>query len=275
MKKIFKHIGHFFFQKKRKQGKTIIKICKLPFPIKESKIKQLRQQLEVWEKLHIATSGFWDDLWYIKKYAHDFDRQKALDYWYKTGWKKGESPSKYINVEFCKNACGMNPISAYLSKDTIFFPDNKNNYKSKNDKERVKAYWDGKKQRKAKSVIYTCITNDYDHISEIQAYGYINPEWDYVCFTDNQEDIKRKKVGIWEIRPLQYSKSDVSRNNRWHKMHPHILFPDYEESIYLDANINILTDFLFKEIRHLNTSIVLPRHFKNVYLFRIWRCVAS
>ncbi len=96
-----------------------------------------------------------------------------------------------------------------------------------------------------------------------------------MCFTDNEEHIAKKRIGIWEIRQLQFNQSDVSRNNRWHKMHPHILFPEYEESIYIDANINILTDFLFKEIKKIGASFVLPKHFKNLCIYHEYKDVLA
>ena len=291
----------FFYQKKiTKSGKTRIKILRIPVPVQilkkilklvysvktisktEKRVRILgikfkikreisaEDRIKMLEKNMIAQSPFWDALWYIKKYNHQMNRYEALDYWYSKGWKKGESPSKYINLDYCRGAFDeVNPIICYMSKDEKrgFFPDDKNNYKTDNDFERISQYLDYKKTRKAKSVVYTCITNGYDNIYELEAYGYINPEWDYVCFTDNQDEIKAQRIGIWEMRPLQFDKSDVSRINRWHKMHPHILFPEYEESIYIDSNINILTDFLFKEIKRLNQPFVLPRHFKNMCIY--------
>ncbi len=274
----FRKIRRFIYRKKiNKNGEIVVRICKIPtsnflwfikkiFSIERTSLNKgvmnilfikfnihyklsLKNRIEIYEKQLIATSKFWDDLWYIKQYNHRFNRIQALDYWYKKGWKKGEAPSPYINVKYCFKACeGINPIIAHQTNSLVFFPDNKNNFKSDNNLQKITEYLEYRKNRKAKSVIYTCITNDYDDIHELETYAYINYDWDYICFTDNENDIKAERVGIWQIRPLQYNKSDVSRNNRWHKMHPHILFPEYKDSIYIDANINILSDFLFNEI---------------------------
>lgn len=97
-------------------------------------------------------------------------------------------------------------------------------------------------------VIYTCITGNYD---ELNNHSYINSNWDYVCFTDDLS-IKNKKHLIWKIKPLIFSKTDNVRINRWHKIHPHVLFPKYKRSIYMDANINILNNKFFNDI---NTAI--------------------
>lgn len=148
-----------------------------------------------------------------------------------------------------------------------------NKYKSDSDEQTISEYLKYKKTRKAKGVLYTCTTNDYDDIYEIKTYKYIDKDWDYVFFTDNEEHIKLGQIGIWEVRPLQYTELDNTRNNRWHKLNPHILFPDYEQSIYIDANIVILTDHLFKQIEKKNLSFILPKHFKNKCIYQEYKDV--
>ena len=103
------------------------------------------------QKEIVANSPYWDDLWYVQKYGYDFTREEALDYWCRYGWKNGESPSKYINMEACLSTCPkMNPIVAYHSKQVLFLPDYKNNYKEENDAQRIKEYLEYKQTRQAK-----------------------------------------------------------------------------------------------------------------------------
>ena len=111
----------------------------------------------------------------------------------------------------------------------------------------------------SKAVIYTCLTGDYD---ELLAPGFINPDYDYVCFTDNPKMVEKKFIGPWQVKPLQFSELDNGKNNRWHKMHPHILFPDYESSIYIDSNVNVKTDKIFEYVAALPEGcfIALPHH---------------
>lgn len=226
------------------------------------------------DKKIIQESKFWNPLWYVQQYGYNFTRQEALEYWYRKGCKKGESPSKYINVKHCKIACGgLNPIIAYLDKELVFYPDNKNNYKEENDAERIKEYLEYKPTRQAQGVVYTCITNDYDDLREIEIYKYIDKNWDYVCFTDNQEHIKSGQIGIWEIKPLQFDKLDNTRNNRFHKLNPHLLFPQYNQSIYIDSNINILTSYLFDEIKCRNLNLLLPQHFNRLCIYQEYSAV--
>lgn len=103
-------------------------------------------------------------------------------------------------------------------------------------------YQDFKEKRKAKGVIYSCIVGNYD---ELKTHKYINFDWDYICYTNNK---KIKSDGIWEIKPLEFDKLDDTRNNRWHKLNPHILFQNYEKSIYLDGNVRILSKDFFDSL---------------------------
>ncbi len=100
------------------------------------------------------------------------------------------------------------------------------------------------KNNKKIGVIYTCITGGYDSLIN---HAYIDQNWDYVCFTDNLS-IGNVDNSLWQIRPLVFDKYDNIRKQRWHKIHPHILFPDYEKSVWLDANINILNKDIFADI---------------------------
>jgi len=129
-----------------------------------------------------------------------------------------------------------------------------------NADETIKRYIEHQEHRKADLVVYTCITNDYDNIHEISAHRYVNLDADYVCFSDNDTLVKQRRVGIWQIRPLQFRELDSTRNNRWHKFMPHMLFPEYKRSIYIDANIDILTPWLFEEFEKRQIPFMLPRH---------------
>lgn len=139
----------------------------------------------------------------------------------------------------------------------------------------INNYLANKKTRKASSVIYTCVTNGYDDIREIACPGYINPDWDYICFTDDAEDIAAEHIGIWEIKPLAFNQLDNTRNNRWHKMHPHVLFPEYKESIYIDANIDILSQYIFKATHEINKPFILPMHPTRTCIYKEFELVLS
>lgn len=108
-----------------------------------------------------------------------------------------------------------------------------------------------------KGVIYTCITGNYDTPSIPE---YVNPEFDYVCFTDSKELQRTQYFGVWKIKPLEFDTLDNTRNQRWHKTHPHILFPEYNLSIFHDSNITIRSNWIFDEIEKKKIDLIIPEH---------------
>ncbi|MCR5639679.1 MAG: DUF616 domain-containing protein [Lachnospiraceae bacterium] len=92
-----------------------------------------------------------------------------------------------------------------------------------------------------KIVVYTCIWGKYDTINEPM---YVNKNIDYVIIT-NQNIPKSsawKKIDISKLLDIK-GKTDVEIN-RMCKMLPHLIFPDYDYSIYIDGNIRIITDMM-------------------------------
>lgn len=136
-------------------------------------------------------------------------------------------------------------------------------------------YWSQDEKIEKKSVVYTCITNGYDDIEKIAVPGYVNCQWDYVCFTDNDEHVQRGKVGVWKMRPLAFTHMDGTRNNRWHKFHPSALFPTCDESLYIDANVDILTDWIFSEVSRRDSDILLPLHPRRKCIYQEYKEIMS
>jgi len=122
-------------------------------------------------------------------------------------------------------------------------------------------------------VVYTSITGNYDELCD---HSYINPYWDYICYTDNYK-ITNPRNSTWQIRPLMFDKLDDCRNQRWHKMHPHELFPEYEKSLWLDANIDILDKTFFDDIEKLiQNSIkisIAPHPYRNCIYDELNACI--
>jgi hypothetical protein len=124
-----------------------------------------------------------------------------------------------------------------------------------------------------KNVIYTCITDGYDMLIN---HTYVDDNWDYVCFTD---DLSISSVGnsSWHIRPLHFAKCDNIRNQRWHKIHPHILFPEYQSSVWLDGNVNILDRHIFtdfdKAINEHRLASIAPHPERNCVYDEFIACV--
>lgn len=77
----------------------------------------------------------------------------------------------------------------------------------------------------------------------------MNPEYDYICFSNDFGD--KKKIGIWTIRKIDYPSDDKQLQSRFPKLQPHEVLPEYDISLYVDANVNILTPYLFRRIDEL------------------------
>lgn len=87
-----------------------------------------------------------------------------------------------------------------------------------------------------RGVIYSAVTGGYDDIKEPQ---YVNPNLDYVLFTDNP-DIKSE---IWDVRLIEQSKElDPVRMARRIKILGHEYLPEYDYSIWVDGKLGIIGD---------------------------------
>lgn len=97
-------------------------------------------------------------------------------------------------------------------------------------------------------VIYTAISGGYD---TLKIPEYMNPEYDYVCFSDRpiEGDIP------WEIRPIDYFHTDSTRIARYYKTHAHLYLKEYEIAVWIDANILIRADIQFLIDRFLASDM--------------------
>ncbi len=86
-----------------------------------------------------------------------------------------------------------------------------------------------------KKVIYTCLFGNYDILLQPLV---VDDSFDYVCFSN---DFEEKKNGVWEIRKLSVSqKHGSSWMSRYAKIQPHRVLQEYDFSVYIDANIQII-----------------------------------
>lgn len=95
--------------------------------------------------------------------------------------------------------------------------------------------------------VYTAVFGNYDTILE----PLLTPDnCDFYVFTD--QELKNKN-SVWKKKeiPNDIASLDNVSKNRYLKMHPHELFDDYEYSIYVDGNIQIISD-LTEYINELN-----------------------
>ncbi|MEX0383148.1 glycosyltransferase domain-containing protein [Spiribacter sp. 1M153] len=108
-----------------------------------------------------------------------------------------------------------------------------------------------------KVLVYTCVTNDYDWLlPPVWRSPYVH----YVCFTDNS---KMNAKG-WEMRPLPsvYGLSCGTAANRYCKFFPWKVLPDHDWSLYIDANIRLMSDpsGIVAAIESAGAEMAIPTH---------------
>ena len=91
-----------------------------------------------------------------------------------------------------------------------------------------------------KIAVYMAMFGDYDQISE----PVIQPEnIDYYIISDRKMPESSKWTWLSPTgRVPQELRKDPILCNRWCKMHPQLLFPEYEVSVYLDSNFFVVSD---------------------------------
>lgn len=109
--------------------------------------------------------------------------------------------------------------------------------------------YDKKISPNSRVAIYTCIVDGYDDLRQPLVR---DPKCDYffLGFERPENAGVYQWVDITDKLPGSLDIKDSTRINRYCKMHPHIFFPQYEYSIYVDGLIQIQT-----EIAHLIRNI--------------------
>jgi len=109
--------------------------------------------------------------------------------------------------------------------------------------------------RNRRLVVYSALFGDYDDLfvpAPQQAESC-----DFVLFTDKPEI-----PAPWRRGAVCYAAADRFKQNRFYKLLPHRLFPDYEWSLYLDGNIDFRIDpieFLDRQ-RRVGSDFYVFRH---------------
>lgn len=100
-------------------------------------------------------------------------------------------------------------------------------------------------------VVYTALFGKNTGLVEQKNFKGI----DFICYTD-RDDIKSKTWKVIKVkRPVE---NDAVRSNRWYKINPHLHLPEqYDQSIYIDANILVLQDLKKKVNLWLKDKIMV------------------
>ena len=88
--------------------------------------------------------------------------------------------------------------------------------------------------------VYTCIIGNYDSLMEPV---FVPDNCDFYAVTDFEipADSRWKWIPAGKFEKYTEGMNSVMKN-RYFKMHPHVLFPEYRYSIYIDGNVRVCTD---------------------------------
>lgn len=116
---------------------------------------------------------------------------------------------------------------------------------------------------KKKIAVFTCITGGYDELIEPK---YISDGCDYYFISD-QEPKQKTIYKYIEINNVVPQGLDDKEKNRYCKMHGHMIFPQYDYSIYIDGSICILGDIssYTNEIGYCGLAMLRHPHRNCIY----------
>lgn len=90
-----------------------------------------------------------------------------------------------------------------------------------------------------KYVIFTSLVGSYD---EIHQPLIVDERFDYILFSDN---VTKSRIGIWKVYPISRIEGNDMLRSRYVKCHPTKVLSEYEASLYVDANIQIATQYVY------------------------------
>ena len=93
--------------------------------------------------------------------------------------------------------------------------------------------------------IFTACIGGYDDILQPKV---VDDRFDFFLFTN---EVREERIGVWHVRKVDYSNPDMTRIARYVKTHPEELLPEYEASLWLDANIQIVSPFIYERFIEL------------------------
>lgn len=113
-----------------------------------------------------------------------------------------------------------------------------------------------------KIAIYTANVGNYDTLRQPYVPEEYRANFDFICFSN---DIDRSHLGVWEIKKFNIQLDDNTRVARYIKLHPHVLLENYSYTIWVDSNIEIIGNSLYKigiEMVRKNILVSGLKHYK-------------
>lgn len=104
-----------------------------------------------------------------------------------------------------------------------------------------------------KIAIYTCIIAGYD---VLQQPSSCSPLFDYICFV-KKNTLTKHRDGVWFIRELDYVNDSDVILSRYPKINPHLVLSEYEYSLWIDGNLSVNNEELYRLILNKVQSNIL------------------
>jgi len=93
-----------------------------------------------------------------------------------------------------------------------------------------------------KKVIYTCLTSEYDTLNDPKVTA---KDYDYICFSNNLDP---KDFNVWKIRRIPLESKNRVLLSRYVKIRPDVALSEYDISLYIDANIQIISNKFYDHL---------------------------
>lgn len=98
---------------------------------------------------------------------------------------------------------------------------------------------------KMKVAVYTCIVGGYDDLRQLKV---TDKDFDYICFVDRKVG-EGERDGVWTLRTIPYDNPNPTRESRYVKILPHIALPEYDYTIWIDANLDITGEEFYSFVK--------------------------
>ncbi len=96
-----------------------------------------------------------------------------------------------------------------------------------------------------KYVVFSAIIGEYDKILQPLV---VDDRFDYIVFSDH---LLEPNKGVWQVRRIEYNNPIQTKIARYVKTHPEELLPEYDASLWLDANIRITDSHVYDKFFEL------------------------
>ncbi|QTE72670.1 DUF616 domain-containing protein [Clostridiales bacterium FE2011] len=123
--------------------------------------------------------------------------------------------------------------------------------------------------------VYTAVFSSYD---ELQEPKFLPDNCDFYVFSDS---VTIPESSAWKTKELPDSVQNEMRffspveKNRYLKMHPDLLFPEYDYSVYVDGNLMLYTDPTEYINRLSKYGISFYTHYRRCCVYEEFRAVSA